>query len=157
MREQALQPLLRPHQRHADEEIVVQQPFPERAGGRQPPALERLDLIAGAGAQQLVGTQEIDEGGQLLRAGRKRPRGADRLENQGGIAQAPVREQFELEPADAEEAVAHRILDRPRGRPVPLRRRFVKPQVLAQRRQKPPHRRHQPSHSRSAASGRLNR
>jgi hypothetical protein len=177
----AREPRRRAHQRHPEEQVVVQQPLQGRLARRLGDPRQPLDVGRPVGTHQLACAQERDQRVELRRLGPQRRLVLDASEQRGdGQALAPARQQLELQPADAEEAVSGRIVDRPRGRAVGGRRRGCDPQVLAQggqargvdvgarvgaRRRGGAQRgrprdggraagAHQPVHSRSAASGR---
>ena len=136
---------------------MVQPPAPlrplraDRAGGQ---------AVGGfaAGAQELVALEEFGEGEHLF-GFRVQRRGLGNLRDDLRRRRPPAHQAFEFQPADAVEAVDHRVLDHPGRRAVGFGGRFGDAQILTQRRQwlHGGRRVHSPDHSRSAASGRRSR
>ncbi|MCY1274180.1 hypothetical protein D9M70_227970 [compost metagenome] len=154
---QALQVRLRAQQRDAEEQVVVQPPFPG-----QP--LVAFALRAQAGhrggirAQQLVLLEKLPQCQHLLHLGAKGRLLGDLPADLPGRA-LPAQQAFELQPADAVETVDHRIVDHPAGFAAGPGSGLAEAQVFAQggRRQVGGIEHHQPLQARSAASGRRSR
>ncbi|MCY1262691.1 hypothetical protein D9M70_109790 [compost metagenome] len=154
---QAAEEALRAHQRDAEEQVVVQPPAPAQPGV----ALVALAQAVGrfrAGAQQLVAVEEGAELQHLFGLRLERGLRADLLADAPGRL-APAQQAFELQPADAVEAVEHAVLDHPYRFAAGAGRGLAEAQVLAQRRQRHVEAvvHHQPVQARRLASGRRSR
>ena len=106
----------------------------------------------------MVVRQETGEVLDQLLVGRQRCGGRNVLGDLFRVA-GPAQQAFKLQPANAKEAVGHRVLNRPCRRAILARRGLMQAQVFAQRRQGggsgAVH--YQPVHSRTVASGRRSR
>ncbi len=154
------QEAVRPHQRNAHEQIVVQQPFPDALAH----ALRLADQVGGhlrgAGAQQVVGAQEADHLLDVVGLDPQRGLAVDALHQRVGVRAVPARDDLEFRPAESIETIDGGIVQRPGRRPVERGGTARDADLLAQRRQHRGARRprgarhHHPRNCRAAASGR---
>jgi hypothetical protein len=110
----ASEPVLGACQGQAKEKVVVEQPGEGRFLLACCPLGEAPDPGLGGNAQQAVTFEETGQGLKVAAVGGQRGFRLDRLDHGRGRAQAPAGEHLEVQPADAIEAVAHRVVDHPR-------------------------------------------
>ena len=144
------EPGVRPHQGHAKEQVVVQQPVEAATSCRGQP-LRLLSRVAWARLQELVFAEEAGDLLDIFCTELQRRI----LTDAGGdglvIAERPPAEDLEGRPVEAEEAVAGGVVQRPAGLPVGQAWSRQQSQFFAQRQ---PIHGHHPMAARRLANGR---
>ena len=112
-RQLAHQPAIRAQERDAEEQIVVQQPLPERAV----PGFFLLHEAGRAGlaegADELMFGEEADHDFDVFLAQAQGGFGFDGLDDAGRVAEMPAGEHLEGRPVDTVELVADRVVEAP--------------------------------------------
>ncbi|MNE12111.1 hypothetical protein D3C80_1048920 [compost metagenome] len=109
----ATEPGIRAPQRHAEEQIVVQQPLQAAALLACPPLGQVARAVPAGGLEQLVIEQEACDLLHVLAAQLQSGTHPDRLGNRRGVIERPALQDLEGGPVDAEETIAHRVVQRP--------------------------------------------
>src|SRR6185437_2520193 len=91
---------------------------------------EKPDRAFPAGAaRQIVADEKARDIPDILASEIERGLVADALQQRSGVTSIPARQHLEFRPADAEELVARRIVQRPGGRAVERARSRIKPDL----------------------------
>ena len=130
------QQTVRIDQAQTQEQIMLQQPGPGGAFARPQLLHQALGAARSGDRQQPGGGGEAQERGDVGLLGADRRFLGDGLRDPRAVADAPAGQDFELQPADPQEAVAGGIVDGPTGGAVGRGRTGHQPQVLSQRRQR---------------------